>query len=145
MSSHPRDKDTQPYIDRVVQPVNERSPTAPKRVEELAHLECREHLRVAYYLETTLYGEHHFTSGLVTNLSMGGMFVECYEFLSLDEDVKVDLELPGGKLWCDARIAWMRDRMQGDERPGMGLQFIGLCENQQALLRHALDIALEVD
>jgi len=143
MASHPADNATQPNLDSPVDPVNEGSPKAPQRSRDLHHPECREDLRVPYYLETTLYGERQFTCGLVINLSLGGMFIECYEFLALDEKVKVDLELPGGKLWCEGRIAWFREGLPSGEGSGMGVQFVDLTEEEVTLVRNAIEIALD--
>ena len=127
---------------RQVTPDDETDRPAPGRGSPVSLFhEQRTSIRVAYYLEINLYGQRTFCSGIVTNLCAGGLFVECIDFFEVDEVVKVDLELPGGPFWCDARVAWVRDRVGPGVWPGMGLEFLSLFDHHLKLLEHAVESA----
>ena len=101
----------------------------------------RRHARVPYFLQVNIYGAMRFCRGRVCNLSMGGVYVECYDLLDVDDPVCVDMELPGGRVSIGARIAWVGDPSDLDDPPGMGLEFVNPSPALLALLREAIRVA----
>ena len=93
-----------------------------------------------YYLEANLYGERSFASGVVTNLSVGGLYIECWDFFDVGDVVKIDVELPSGRLWCDARVQWVMDQVADGQTPGMGVQFLELKPEDVGLLTEAVAV-----
>ena len=114
-------------------------PEASRRREQSGP-ELREHPRVPYYLEANLYGERSFASGVVTNLSVGGLYIECWDFFDVGDVVKIDVELPSGRLWCDARVQWVMDQVAEGQTPGMGVQFLELKPEDVGLLTEAVAV-----
>jgi len=104
-------------------------------------VDTRRHARVPYYLQVNIYGAERFCRALVRNLSLGGLYVECYDLLDADDRVCVDLELPGGRISVGARIAWVGDPTNEDP-PGMGLEFVNPSPAVLALLRGAIRVAV---
>jgi len=143
MSSLSNTNATEPHVERVVRPDDQTLPPAPERVAR--GRAQRRSARVPYYLETNLYGDESFCSGVVTNLSKGGIFVESYYFFELDASVQVDIDLPGGRLMLEGRVAWVRDSSAHGATPGMGVAFIAPTAEQQEVIDHAVALACQED
>ena len=130
---------TQEHFERKVRPDDVTAGPPPER--ELTGAEQRTSTRIPYHLEVNLYGEHEFCSGVVTNLSDGGIFIETYYFFDLDVEVKVDLDLPDGRLWLSGRVAWVRDTVGDNCAPGMGIAFRDVSAADQETVLHAIKLA----
>lgn len=132
---------TQEYVERTVHPDDATARPPPSR--QLTGAEQRTSTRIPYHLEVNLYGEHHFCSGVVTNLSDGGIFIETYYFFDLDVEVKVDMDLPSGRLWITGRVAWVRDTVAHNCAPGMGIAFEDVSAANQETILLAIGIAAQ--
>lgn len=118
-------------------------PEATRKRARASGPELREHPRVPYYLEANLYGDKSFASGVVTNLSIGGLYIECWDFFDIGDVVKIDVELPTGRLWCDALVKWVMDQVEAGQTPGMGVQFLRLKPSDTELLTLAVDVVVK--
>lgn len=118
-------------------------PEATRKRAPASGAELREHPRVPYYLEANLYGDKSFASGVVTNLSNGGLYIECWDFFDVGDVVKIDVELPSGRLWCDALVKWVMDQVSAGQTPGMGVQFLRLKPSDSEMLTQAVDVVIK--
>jgi uncharacterized protein (TIGR02266 family) len=102
------------------------------------HLQRRQHLRVPITMDIVFEHDGQFSSGRVTNLSCGGLFLAADTVL--EEDAKLILYLANVGRGMDAvmtvegEVAWSRND-GGDHRPtGMGIRFVNLPEDVQRQL-----------
>ncbi|MFW5878971.1 MAG: PilZ domain-containing protein [Myxococcota bacterium] len=70
------------------------------------------------------------------DLSEGGAFIASDLFFDIGEELDLELQVPNTERTVRARgrIAWVGRGEDGDNPPGMGLQFIDLSEEDRALL-----------
>jgi uncharacterized protein (TIGR02266 family) len=82
-------------------------------------------------------GERGLTAGFTGNISEGGVFVETDEPLPLGSAVDLQLALPDGGSFIEARgevrWRWARDRsIDRDGHPGMGVGFTSIADGDRA-------------
>lgn len=84
-----------------------------------------------------------FTSGRVTNISRGGLFIETPSPLPIDTLVDLALRLPEIRtvLNVHGRVAWTYDMKKGTTRlmTGAGIKFTDMSPDQLRLLESYLD------
>jgi uncharacterized protein (TIGR02266 family) len=82
-------------------------------------------------------GELVFTT---LDVSVGGAFLESELLFEEGERLWVEVNVSSHPtpIRAQARIAWVRRFPQEGERPGMGLQFIGMSEEDRAALEQFL-------
>jgi Tfp pilus assembly protein PilZ len=82
-------------------------------------------------------GELFFDSG---DLSAGGAFLVSDLLLEQDDNLTLELSLPGGApLRCEARVAWVRRFPTSDQAAGMGVEFRDVTEFDQRALEAFLE------
>lgn len=140
MKNPAENRDTEPYLDRVCGPTDD----AQDMAQTTLLVESREHARIPYYLECNVYGSKRFCCGRMINLSRGGVRIHCYDLMAVGEIVHVDCELPGGRLWVEAQVAWV-NKGSPIQSPGMGLRFVNLSEESIELVEEALCIAAGIE
>jgi two-component system chemotaxis response regulator CheY len=86
------------------------------------------------------YGENEmltdYTAGYTFNVSVGGLFLETNDPLSLGKSLKIKLYLPDNDhpTHCQGRVAWVNlplSPIRSDHPPGMGVEFLNLDEERQ--------------
>jgi two-component system chemotaxis response regulator CheY len=102
-------------------------------------LSKRKSPRIPAKLEV-FYGENNmpsgYTIGCTENLSVGGVFIETNNPLSLGVKLKLKLSLPDQEcqMFCQGRVAWVSSPFPTDNiahPPGMGVEFLDLEDKHQ--------------
>ena len=143
MRNNADNRDNEPYVGRATR-AQEPAERASPEEDAAVLVEDREERRIPYYLECNLYGDMRFCCGRVLNLSRGGMRVMCFDLLGVGDLVHVDCELPTGRLWVKASVAWV-NHGNPIEPPGMGLKFVDLSSEAHRLIAKALAVANELE
>jgi uncharacterized protein (TIGR02266 family) len=75
-----------------------------------------------------------------SDLSSGGAFLRTDLLLERDERLTVQFQLPGDErtVTAQARVAWVRRFPKDEEPAGMGLEFLSMEADDQALLTRFL-------
>lgn len=103
--------------------------------ERPSSVERRRRARIGCEFEVEFLGESHLIAGLTQDISAGGVFVATYRILPLGTVVSLGLELPSGRVVVRGTVRWRRDEVEdGDERPGLGIQFMDLDAQTVAVL-----------
>jgi hypothetical protein len=76
-------------------------------------------------------------SGTVTDISTGGCFVLTDDKVQLDELVRLEIQLPGGKL-----ISIWGEIVYRAPEIGFGLRFTGCSEQEQTVIERLVDYAI---
>ena len=94
------------------------------------------------------YGDHQskLLTGYSVDLSIGGVFlVTTYPF-KVDDNVRLELSIPGQEeksVSCDARVAWINfegNPLKPEYPPGVGLQIKGLATEDLLSIASFLEI-----
>lgn len=88
--------------------------------------------QVAFDLNVDVSGENVFYTGLLKDISTGGVFVASDNVSQVGTVFKVRFQFPGMDVpvECTAEVKWVKDRYaQGTTETGMGLQFTDLPED----------------
>ena len=72
--------------------------------------------------EVTLDSESHVFTGLVRDVSRGGVFVATYQPLPIGTAVLLELSLPDGRIEVHGKVRWRRELCE-EAAPGMGIEF----------------------
>lgn len=95
------------------------------------------------HLETELgiYTDANFYSGFTGDISEGGVFVVSYVPLPVGTKVSLDLSLPGGfEIHATGTVRWVRAQRDDEgQRPGMGVRFDDLSEQDRELIREFIE------
>lgn len=80
--------------------------------------------------------DSNFFMGLTEDISAGGIFIATYDVRAIGSPMTVNFTLPDGHLVCaEGVVRWVREYHGGDSdaenMPGMGVQFMGLSEQDQ--------------
>ena len=90
-------------------------------------------------IEAEFLNDTHLFCGLSRGISGAGVFVATYETLAPGTAVELELELPNGLVRALGEVRWTRsEREDIDQRPGIGILFMGLAPEAVAILAHAL-------
>ena len=76
--------------------------------------------------------------GYATSLSLGGLFIHTVNPKRAGTKVQLRFNLPGDDhvIECPAEVAWTREyHPQTSPRPGMGVRFVGLSEEDTERIR----------
>jgi Tfp pilus assembly protein PilZ len=88
----------------------------------------RAHPRIAVVLAINLESDAHLVSGVVRNLSLGGIFVETHHMMPPRARVVAHLPITpeGGDVSLECEVCWCRpfDPLVPEEPPGLGLRFV---------------------
>ncbi|HEY2410222.1 MAG TPA: TIGR02266 family protein [Polyangiaceae bacterium] len=101
----------------------------------------REYPRFAVELEVSLGSEHNFYSGLVENLSVGGVFIATHVSKPVGSLVEVSLRLPGSEdsYAMTGEVRWVRPYSEeGGMPPGLGVRFLSLPAGAEQLIARFL-------
>lgn len=85
--------------------------------------------RFAVELDMTISSEHNFYSGLVENISEGGVFVATHVLKPIGSIIELSITLPDSGVTVSGRgeVRWIRDYNElSDTPPGMGIRFVEL-------------------
>jgi two-component system chemotaxis response regulator CheY len=102
-------------------------------------LNKRDTPRIPVKLEV-MYGEDEtfsdYTAGYTLDVSVGGLFLETPNPLSLGERLKLKLSLPGKdhSIFFQGRVAWVNSPLSpsnGTHPPGMGVEFLNIEDEHQ--------------
>jgi uncharacterized protein (TIGR02266 family) len=96
--------------------------------------ERRRSIRVPVEVALGVHSESNFFSGLTRDISDGGLFVATHTPLPLGTHVSVKFALPAcPEIEADGVVVWLSEPTTG--HPGMGVQFLNLTPQNDALIR----------
>ncbi len=96
--------------------------------------ERRRSIRVPVEVALGVHSDSNFFSGLTRDISDGGLFVATHTPLPLGTPVSVKFALPAcPEIEADGVVVWVSEPSAG--HPGMGVQFVHLSEENDALIR----------
>jgi len=73
------------------------------------------------------------------DLSASGAFLKSDLLLEQGEALALQFDVPGtGAIHTPARVAWVRRFPQGDQAPGMGVEFLALNDDDRAAMNRWL-------
>jgi uncharacterized protein (TIGR02266 family) len=107
--------------------------------EKLEGVDRRQHERAGLKTFVHLGSESNFYTGLSNDISEGGLFVATHDLLA--HGAVVDLEFSLGehdyKVKVQGAVRWVREynRDCPDVRPGMGVQFLNLSQEDRAAIK----------
>jgi uncharacterized protein (TIGR02266 family) len=90
-----------------------------------------------------MHTEHNFYTGLIENISEGGLFIATYENIQKGTELDIDLSLPNQpSIKAQGIVRWIREynEFTADVSPGVGVQFVDLRESDQAIINGFLQI-----
>lgn len=87
--------------------------------------ERRRHARFAITANVSFKSESNFFSGKTTNISEGGLYIECSEELPLGAPISIDLTFFGVKATVNGEVMWVASGTSGEDY-GFGIQFVDL-------------------
>jgi hypothetical protein len=96
-------------------------------------IERRRHKRITVSLEAKLEGLHKNYPARVSDISVGGCYVETVAQVSVGEIVQVDIYLPTGK-WLSLR----GEVLYFHQTIGFGLRFLQLSQLEMEMLNHLI-------
>lgn len=85
--------------------------------------------RFAVELDVSISSEHNFYSGLVENMSAGGVFVATHVLKPIGSIIELSITLPdtGVTVTGKGEVRWVRDYNElSDTPPGIGVRFVEL-------------------
>ena len=95
----------------------------------------RQHDRAVLKARVTMTSESNFYTGLLNNISEGGIFAATFNLLPLGTRVDLEFSLPDGEapIAVQAEVRWIREYDPlSDAHPGMGLRFLTLPDEVKA-------------
>ncbi|HMR74831.1 MAG TPA: TIGR02266 family protein [Polyangiaceae bacterium] len=97
--------------------------------------ERRRSKRVPVEVALGVHSDSNFFSGLTRDISDGGLFVATHTPLPLGTHVSVKFALPAcPEMEAHGVVVWLSEPNTG--HPGMGVQFVQLSKENEALIRH---------
>jgi uncharacterized protein (TIGR02266 family) len=98
----------------------------------------REHRRIAIETEISISSGSQFYTGFTKNISSGGLFISTHERYELGEQFQVRFRVDQFDKDFDilAEVRWVSPYREDlpDQPVGLGVQFVGLSEGDQAIL-----------
>ncbi len=91
--------------------------------------------RISLEVEIGVYSDSNFYEGFSQDISEGGLFVATHNLRSVGTVVDLEFVLPGGhEVRVQGEVRWVKDPLNSDSQPGVGVQFVGLeDEDKQAI------------
>lgn len=96
-------------------------------------IERRRHKRITVSLEAKLEGLHNNYPARVSDISIGGCYVETVAQVSVNETVRVEVHLPTGN-WLSLR----GEVLYSHHTIGFGLRFLQLSQLEMEMLNHLI-------
>ena len=93
--------------------------------------------RFEHGVEVNLESEHNFYTGFTENISTGGLFIATRDLLPIGTQTQMRFSLSGSEqLTTQVEVRWHRLEQASDENisPGMGVRFLNLTPDQQAVI-----------
>jgi len=132
-----------PVADAASTPVRE-APTqpdlpawvAPKPSPDERRIDTRFDMQV----EVGLQSDNAFYTGLTQDIGQGGLFVATHDVRRIGERLTVKFTLPNRDqpIVADTEVRWVRDRASKDAPQGMGLRFLRLAPETEAVITQFL-------
>jgi uncharacterized protein (TIGR02266 family) len=119
------------------QPIVERKPS-----REIPHHPERTAPRVACEVDIGFQSESNFFTGFSEDISEGGLFISTYDFKTIGTEIDVNFTLPSGHtVIAQGVVRWIRELnpLTPEMEPGMGVQFIGLGQDDKDAINTYLD------
>jgi uncharacterized protein (TIGR02266 family) len=94
-------------------------------------------LQVDYDLQVDFEGDNIPYTGMIKDISSGGLFITTDERHSVGDMVDLRFTFPTveGAIECKAQVQWIRDQYSaGGMTTGIGVQFVGLPENVRQII-----------
>jgi uncharacterized protein (TIGR02266 family) len=89
--------------------------------------ERRKHDRRSLEAEIGVYSETNFYTGFSQDISEGGIFVATYDLEPIGSRIDLEFVLPDGHVVrVHGEVRWVKDPIESDSFPGMGIRFIDL-------------------
>jgi uncharacterized protein (TIGR02266 family) len=108
--------------------------------------EKRKFLRVPLSLAVKIKGPDSEEVEVFTgSLSAGGTFLETFNPFPVDDELKIEMHLPGAseKTLLTAKVVWMRKGYVEEFPPGMGVRFINIVRKDQVKINNIVQKILE--
>ncbi len=100
--------------------------------------EKRLHKRIKKSIKCEVHSDG-LTFSSTIDISNSGMFISTPEPLLADSEIGLVLHIPGNEPFeLQAKVKWIRDEIM-DEKAGMGVQFLDITEEQQAVVDSFID------
>lgn len=99
--------------------------------------------RIELHVGVGFHSDTNFYTGFTEDISEGGLFIATHVLRPIGTVLQVTFALPtGDEITSDCVVRWLRDPHQhsDDAVPGMGVQFLGLDEAQEALIREFVSV-----
>jgi len=101
--------------------------------------EKRLHKRIRKSIKCEVYSDG-LTFSSTIDIAQGGIFISTPEPLLADSEVEIILYIPeNDPIELKARVKWVRDEESGDEKSGMGVEFLNASAEQQAVIDRFID------
>jgi uncharacterized protein (TIGR02266 family) len=98
--------------------------------------------RTSVEVAIDVYSEHNFWSGVTMDVSEGGVFIATQRMIKNGTMLIVDMAIPGEDepIVALAEVSWLRTfSRDSDAPPGIGLQFVHICEESLAKIRRFVE------
>ena len=118
-------------------PVNAAPPPA------IGEDERRVNARHCFAVEVDFESDSNFYTGFTEDISEGGLFLATYQLQPQGTEIDVDFTLPDGhQVKTVGIVRWLRDLRDDnpDARPGMGIQFVTISEEDREAIQIFLGI-----
>ncbi len=125
-------------LSQILEPVNDqRQQQPPSPTPEEAGEGARQHERAVVQTAVDFFSESNFYTGIMDNISEGGLFVATFEVAEVGTRLKLEFSLPdkGPPVCVDGEVRWSRAyQSDGDDEvlPGIGLRFLDLSEEDKS-------------
>ena len=96
--------------------------------------ERRVHTRIQVQVEVSMESATQLYTGLTGDLSEGGVFVPTWEAVPVGSEVDLEITLPNGAIRTRSVVRWRREMSSDDVPPGVGIGFLEMDDDAQALL-----------
>ncbi|MDD5435755.1 MAG: PilZ domain-containing protein [Nitrospira sp.] len=78
-------------------------------------------------------------------ISAGGVFLETVNPVPVDQEIAIEMHLPGGaeRTLLTGIVVWMRQKYIEDYPPGMGVKFVNIARKDQVRINNIVQKVLE--
>ena len=108
--------------------------------------EKRKFLRAPLSLAVKIKGgDGNEVEAFTGSLSAGGVFLETFNPFPVDNEITIEMHLPGGddKTLLTGKVVWMRKGYIEEFPPGMGVKFINIVRKDQVKINNIVQKILE--
>jgi uncharacterized protein (TIGR02266 family) len=124
-------------LSQVLELVNDQRQAQPPALPlEEAGEGARQHERAIIQTAVDFFSESNFYTGIMDNISEGGIFVATFETATMGARIQLEFSLPdkGPPVRVEGEVRWSRDYQSdgdGEVLPGIGLRFVDLSEDDK--------------